>query len=416
MNNQLTNGPSVEIKNQVRYLNIFSIGLLIYSVAMGFGESEYVSVKIAQAFQSIGLLLMIVGSVRLVKFKLTDQYLKVVFTLYFIWLISIVVRGIKYPINYDVAKGFLFSWGLIYFTPLVLLFPKNFAFYKQLFDVVIIFGISYLFLDIIFIKLLLRRGADPVSQDVVEFVTEISLPVGFIMLTYFYHSTKRNLLSIGVIVMTLLITVIRARRGLIFIASNIIVFTALLYFFHSRKKILFIYLTIFTVLLGILYASNLYRINDNKIFSFLAERGGEDTRTGVELYFYDDMKRNDWIVGKGMNGTYYCPDVQIDQLTDYRSEIETGYLQLILKGGLINLGLLLLIAIPASVNGIFFSKNILSKAAGIWILLFIINLYPQNAVSFNLSYILVWISVGICFSSTLRKLTDEDIQNKLLLC
>ena len=146
----------------------------------------------------------------------------------------------------------------------------------------------------------------------------------------------------------------------------------------------------------------------------MAQRGDEDTRTGVELYFYDDMKIKDWIVGKGAGGTYFCPDIEVDQVSDYRSGIETGYLQLILKGGLINLGLLLLIAVPASIKGIFFSKNLLSKAAGIWILLFMVNLYPQNAVSFNLSYILVWISIGICFSAKIRKMTDEDIRDKLL--
>lgn len=415
MGNPITGGQSVEINKQIRVLNLFWIGFFFYSIAQAAGVSEYISFKFAQAIQSVGLVLMVVASVNLVKFKITDKYLKAVFTFYFIWLISIIIRGINIFSSYDSGKGFLFGTGLTYLTPLVLLFPKNFTFYRKLFDAIIILGISYLVLDAIFIKKLLTRGDDLVSQRLSEFVTEISLPVGFILLTYFYHSTKRNLLSIGIIVITLLVTIIRARRGLIFITSNIIISSALLYFFNSRKKILFIYLAILTVVLGLLYASNIYNISNNRIFSFLAERGDEDTRTGVELYFYDDMKTKDWIVGKGAAGTYFCPNIEVDQVSDYRGGIETGYLQLILKGGLINLGLLLLITIPASIKGIFFSKNILSKAAGIWILLFIINLYPQNAVSFDLSYILVWISAGICFSSGLRKMTDEDIRGKLLL-
>ncbi len=411
---QITSRQTIETKKELRFLNLFWTGFFLYSIFQSLGVSEYISVKMGQAVQSVGLVLMVVASVNLIKFTLADKYLKVVFALYFFWLISIIIRGIEIFSSYDSGKGFLFGTGLTYLTPLVLLFPKNFTFYRKLFDVIIIFGVSYLILDVLFIKKLLTRGDDLVSQRLSEFVTEISLPVGFILLTYFYHSAKRNLLSIGIIIITLLIAIIRARRGLIFITSNIIIFSSILYFSYSSKKILFLYVTILLIVLGSLYASNIYNINNNKVFSFLAQRGDEDTRTGVELYFYDDMKIKDWIVGKGAAGTYFCPDIEVDQVSDYRSGIETGYLQLILKGGLINLGLLLLIAVPAFIKGIFFSKNLLSKAAGIWVLLFIVNLYPQNAVSFNLSYILVWISIGICFSAKIRKMTDEDIRDKLL--
>ena len=118
------------------------------------------------------------------------------------------------------------------------------------------------------------------------------------------------------------------------------------------------------------------------------------------------MKTKDWIIGRGSDGEYFCPDIEENQLTDYRNTIETGYLQTILKGGLISLILFLLIAIPAIIKGIFFSKNTLSKAAGIWILMNIINSYPTVVNGFDLPYLLVWISIGICYSQQIRNMPE----------
>ena len=154
----------------------------------------------------------------------------------------------------------------------------------------------------------------------------------------------------------------------------------------------------------------MYRPHENKIFGFLIERGDEDTRTGVELYFYDDMKTKDWIVGRGIEGEYFCPDIEEDQLTDYRQTIETGYLQTILNGGLISLCLYLLIAIPALIKGFFFSKNILSKAAALWILMSIINSYPTTINAFTLDYLIVWVSIGICYSKEIRRIPEFELQ------
>jgi len=162
--------------------------------------------------------------------------------------------------------------------------------------------------------------------------------------------------------------------------------------------------------MGFLYAANIYNIKTNRIFSFVAERGDEDTRTGVELHFYADMKPIDWLIGRGIDGNYYCPNVDEDAVSNYRSVIETGYLQIILKGGLISLGLLLLITIPAIFKGIFYSNNILSKAAGIWIFLAVLSFYPATVDTFSMRYLLVWIAVGICYSKEIRNIPDEVLR------
>jgi len=71
--------------------------------------------------------------------------------------------------------------------------------------------------------------------------------------------------------------------------------------------------------------------------------------------------------------------------------------------------LFIMISVPALIKGLFHSNNLLIKAAGIWILLFYLYAYPGTPTIFSLNYILVWISIGACYSQELRYLTDDEI-------
>ncbi|WP_228694337.1 hypothetical protein [Lunatimonas sp.] len=147
--------------------------------------------------------------------------------------------------------------------------------------------------------------------------------------------------------------------------------------------------------------------SDAEFVTFLQQRGTEDTRTGVEVYFYKDMEGLDWIVGRGMFGAYYSPTMSEG---NYRGTIETDYLNMILKGGLIQLVLFLLIFLPAIYKGLFQSRNTLSKAAALWILFWLINTHPSTVQVFALNYLIVWFSVGICYSDTIRNLSEKGLR------
>lgn len=249
------------------------------------------------------------------------------------------------------------------------------------------------------------------SQGVVEHFSELSFPTGFVLLTIIYHDKKKQILAVVIIILALLFAIYRARRGLIFMYSNIVIFSYILFFLKSTKKVVIAFLTIFVILLLALYfsGSSSYKIKESNLFGFVLERGDENTRENVELNFFDDMKETDWIIGRGLNGSYFCPSVDEIQPTNQRYVIETGYLHSVLKGGLLYVFLLLIITIPAIVLGLFFSKNVLSKAAAIWILMALINLYPAPVIKFSLQYMLVWISVAICYSSYIRKIPDSSL-------
>jgi hypothetical protein len=207
--------------------------------------------------------------------------------------------------------------------------------------------------------------------------------------------------------------IFKARRGAIFMCATSLASGIMIYFIYSRNKAMMIVMSLlFVSITSIYFAGN----NMPSVFNFLMERGDEDTRSGVEDYLAADMSDNDWIFGKGYNGKYFCPGV--GDVTDttgmgYRDIIETGYLQIVLTGGYITLGLLILILFPAIYLGLFRSKNVLSKSAAIWIFLWVIYEYPTVGVAFTMHYILVWISVGICYSKVIRMMPDSTIKVNL---
>jgi len=396
-----------------RRLNIFWMGFTIYTAVFAIGAGLTRTYSINPILQLIGFLALIPTSIGLIRYKFDSNYLAVIYTLYCIWLLSIIIRGLPFDTPYTQFLLFNGDFGILpYFVPLVLLFPRDLEFYKKLFNVITIFGILYLVYDILFAKILLSSDRTPnlVNQNAVERFTKcLSIPIGFLLFTFNYHSKKRKLFAIGIILIDLLLTIYRARRGLVFICSTTIVFSFLLYLVLSRTKLLIVVFSILLAFFALNFISA-YTHNKNNIFTFLVERSEEDTRTPVEECLFADMGTQDWVIGKGLKGDYYCPYVDEDDITGYRDSIETDYLNIILKGGVINLGLLLLILVPAIFKGLFYSRNTLSKAAALWILLWMICLYPANVATFTLNYILVWISVGICYSRDIRNMPDEVLK------
>ena len=400
----------------LRNLKIFWFGFIVYTLSYTISITEYVNYVFCQSLQIVALFLIFYASVRLIKRKIDNDYLKAFYIIYLLFQVTIIVRGFQF--EYKFVKYMLFDlrYGfLIYFVPIVMLFPKDLIYLKKVFTTIIILGIFFIIYDLIFISdLLYPYGRNVRSQSIIEtFVQALSIPSGFLLLTYSYHSKKWKLFAILIIVLTLIFSLIRARRGLIFISLNMLIFAYFLYYFSNKKKIIN---TIFSIILFsilIFMVERVYNENRKGLFSFFESRKTEDTRQNVENCFYRGMSNIDWIIGKGINGTYYCPRIDNGTFESYRTVIETGYFQIILKGGIVSLALLLLIAIPAMIKGLFYSKNILSKGCGLWILLFLIESYPGTFNTFTMHYILVWISIGICFSSEIRNMEESEMKKIL---
>ena len=396
-----------------RQLHIFWLGFFIYCLSFTLPVSGFWSYTVENIFQLAGLLLLSFPAWGIAKFKFDNHYLKFFFLLFCLWTFITIARGAHFLLDKTYQIPFLFDpfEGLLYFVPVVVLFPRTFQCYRKLFDVIVLFGIAFLIISIFFIKALMNPDVSSrESQGLVEDLSLLSFPCGFILMTLSYHPKKRRFFALFITFLALLFTIFRARRGLTFMYANMILFAFILYLFRSKAKLLIMVFTISAGLIAALFLMDSKLANVGLLRNF-TERLNEDTRSYVVQAYYDDMKPTDWAIGKGLNGKYYCPGVEKDEV--FRNLSETGYLTTILKGGLVSIGLFLLITVPAMIKGLFLSKNLLSKAAAIWILMSLIDSYPSTTVGFTLSYLMVWISVGICYSKEIRSMSDDAIRNFL---
>lgn len=414
-------------KKQETSLNIFWFSFFIYTLfyVLSMAESSFISPANCQALQILGFLGMIMGCTGLMKFKFDNNYLKQLFILNLIYSATIVLRGSQY--DKEALKQMLLNvvFGILpYFASVVLLLPRNISAYKKIFTVLLFFGASYLVCAFLFYNTLHDYDRlNLAAQGLVEDLTVmLALPVGYMLICYPYNIAnkkdmfgigKKNVFMIFMFMVTLFFAIFRARRGLIFMCLTTFLCVGMIAILSTKKKMLIIIMTSLIILIASLFV---FSMKDHHIFNFLIERGEEDTRTGVEVWMYADMSPTDWVIGKGIKGQYYCPvveNVNDAEGAGYRDNIETGYLQIILKGGIISLALLLLMFVPAVYKGLFKSKNVLSKAAALWIFLWIIYLYPSGGIVFTMNYVLVWIAVGICYSEKIRNLSDSTIKKYL---
>jgi hypothetical protein len=177
------------------------------------------------------------------------------------------------------------------------------------------------------------------------FSKTLSIPCGFLILTYLYQPKWKKLFAFSVVILTLLLALIRGRRAITVMNLSYLMFFYFIYLYVTKIKFTTLVFSLFIISLLTVAGFKFYSANKKDTFSVLTSRINEDTRSAVEICFYDDMKTEDWVIGRGMLGQYYCPGVDEatfqNSYTDYRNMIETDYLNIILKGGLISLGLVL---------------------------------------------------------------------------
>lgn len=391
-------------------IHYFWLGFIINTVSYTLMIITNSPSKIFILLQFIGIVIFVLPAIQLIRLKIENKYLASLYVIYFIWSFVIVARGFSLNKDYLINLVVDSSGGIfLYLAPLILLFPRNLAFIATIFNAIIILSIFFLLFLFIFSGDLIGEDSEN-GQRIIEYFAKIlSIPAGFILLTNTYQSSKRNLFSIVIILLTFSLAVIRARRGLMFMSLNIIAFSFVFYFFTNKGNLAKRFIPLVLLPIVLLYTVQFYQDNKTDTFSNISERLDEDTRSGVVAFFVMDMSVDDWIIGKGINGEYFCP-VSEESNSNYRNVIETDYLQIILKGGIVSLAILLLIAIPAVVKGLFYSNNILSKASGLWILFWLINMYPTSVTNFNINYLIVWICIGICYSPEIRRLPEDSVK------
>lgn len=243
----------------------------------------------------------------------------------------------------------------------------------------------------------------------------VVLIAGLIVLTNKYHSSKTFTWALICLCIGLLVATITARRNLMVSIALYLMIVGVRYIFGNKIKSMATRLfAILSMAVIVITGTLFFLYNQQSMFSNITERATENTREYVFMNFALDMANpTDLTIGRSMAGTYQCQGVQGEEFEEgERPNIECGYLQLILKGGILYLFIYMTVIIYAIVKG-FKAKNQLLGACAWMLVVQLIDMLPFGLHAFNVKTFMLWMCIALCFDKHLWTLNDQDIQDTL---
>ena len=302
--------------------------------------------------------------------------------------------------------------AIVFLLPLIVVFSMRKEILNELYEILkIILAIS-IFVSIYKI----------IIFDIYSFNFLLILQcISFLYLYFPYIKNKRflNLIIFGTALMLILLYINGERALFLSILFSLFSFIGIKYikskYILKTSIILIIVISCLILIYGLYYKVSIFEViklyfsDDNDI--------AVDSRTFLYFEFSEDFFRhNSWLFGKGILGSYYSETMDIamsnGEYSDFKNRIgiETGFLQYILKGGLLYLISYMLLLIFAIFNALKYSKNDFLKIAALILagrfFISTISEYP----CFDLKNIVVWILIGLCINKKTLNLSNDDVK------
>ena len=257
-------------------------------------------------------------------------------------------------------------------------------------------------------RLLLREDHMPFDNITKRFC----IGAGFLLLLGPYLKKWMFLIALLAMSVNIAAAIYMGRRNVIVTSLLFFLFTGYRFFIYKELKRPIKYLLVFFMIIGasFIVADIISFFQDNPFFDVLNSRLERDTRSGVTNYFYLDMNNNpiQWLIGKGITSTYYCPGIMDD--TVWRKTVETGWQHIVLKLGIPFLLAYLGIQIKAIYKC---KKNFLTTACSAYILIMIIELLYAGVPTLDVRYVLIWICVSFCNNREIQNMSNYEIKKLL---
>lgn len=299
----------------------------------------------------------------------------------------------------DLVLGKFSAGGVpTYLLPFIILFLPNKKYFSTILTV--LFYSMLLILPIWFIKAL-----DLVQDEYYAEAIGAYLPFFGIVLLQFRgrFKVRQQVIMISIYLVYLLLMIMNARRNMVVSLTLYFILALFVSNFSQLKHSIRARIIIILGIAGIILFTSLSWGNlSATVFNRILNRGFEDTRSDVEMLMIMDFSSSpatDWLIGRGMDGTYFqmMQDQNTYEFTTDRNVIETGYLNMILKGGLLFVMIVLLFLITAFFRGISFKKPYLTGLS-FALLLYLLDMYMTTPVSsFSVRNVVFWLIVSICF-------------------
>lgn len=404
-------------KPKYRIFSLILLGFLLFGLKE-FAKLVYLPL---QSFMAVAGLLLIFATPLFFTFKRVIPLkgsVKIIFYAYLLWIVLIVMRPLFLGQGYtDNSIHPYANFGLSsYLLPLIVLLGSNVISLPKLFKIIFLFSIiGYVFFVVNFntMQSIVLAGETATIDgemglgDLANsyyFWFSIS---SFSLLCYEFVSIKYKRFAILTCIFTLFLMTYFARRGGIFMYSMYFLGMYYLYLEQAKTGNRFFKILLLAVLIYIVYE---FVVNySGSTFEILFDRIEDDTRSSVDEFLIKYLdKENAWWFGNGIEAAYKHPD-----FSQPRYVHETGYLYLIMKGGILNLFFYLYLLLHAFYLGFFKTNNRLTKGLALYMLFHIIFLLPFGVPNFSLEYLFVWIAFALCESSNYRSMSNEQIKQYL---
>lgn len=240
------------------------------------------------------------------------------------------------------------------------------------------------------------------------------MPISYLILTFPMQSNRNRILTL-IMAVTIIVVSLTNRAGVmrILISYLIVIIYYVITSLKINKKL--IKIVVFFIILLPFYFLYL-GINGKNVFEDISGNQAEDysqadlsadTRTFLYYEVFQDLKFNNaFVFGKGIDGGYSSEIFQ----TFSRSTVEVGFLQILLKTGIVGFLAYFAMLFSAIFKALGKSKSIFMKCLGLLLSSYVLMLFLENVIAFNLLNVSIWLVVGMCHSSVLLSLNDEEIK------
>lgn len=228
--------------------------------------------------------------------------------------------------------------------------------------------------------------------NIAQFPSHCFMAATFVFIYGAFNAKWKGWLLWISFVIAVISALLLGRRSSALVPVGVMVAKMCFNFRHRPKTLILFMLFVFAAYVGFDYLEDKFL----STFVILQDRAFDNTRYWVEHDFYKDMHGMDYIVGRGSEGLVNSSEL------GKRPIIETGYLNMILHGGIIYLFMYLYLLVVSAIRG-WLSRNTLLVAMSMYIAIMIICLYPGGHLSFSMDTLALWVCVSCCASRVHRK-------------
>lgn len=328
--------------------------------------------------------------------------------LYFSWIIFCALRGIFVAENYWDFK-FLIINTLGLFVPFMAFHFTNINFNKS-FNTFYLKITLPLFLIYVFL----------IPPDAYGFFLA---PISMFLLFYPVLPLKWKLLLL-LLALFVVSADLTSRSNVIKFSVPLLLSISYYFVFFFKKHILegvrnlFFLLPLFLFLLAISGGFNLFKVNEyvqknSTIGGVETEEIVADSRTFIYLEVIQSALKNNYVLfgrspARGNETISFKEEDPTGRGERYRNEV--AILNLFTWCGIVGVVIYFLIFYHVSYLGVNRSNNRFSKILGIFLSFRFLYSWVEDVNEFNLNYIVLWMIIGLCYSSKFREMNDNEVK------